>query len=80
LKVNCPKCGAPLIEKRTRLRQGFGGRRKIFYGCSNWPKCDFALWDRPTGEICPKCKSLLIKTKRAQIKCSNKECNYRVEK
>jgi len=74
LKVNCPKCGAPLIEKRTRLRQGFGGRRKIFYGCSNWPKCDFALWDRPTGEICPKCNSLLVETKRKQIKCSNKEC------
>jgi len=74
LKVNCPKCGAPLIEKRTRLRQGFGGRRKIFYGCSNWPTCDFALWDRPTGEICPKCNSLLVETKRKQIKCSNKEC------
>jgi len=32
------------------------------------------LWDKPTGEFCPKCKSLLVKTKREQIKCSNAEC------
>ncbi len=57
LKVNCPKCGASLLEKRTK-------KRKIFYGCSAWPKCDFALWDKPTGEKCPKCGSLLVETKR----------------
>ncbi len=74
LGVKCPKCKkGEIVEKRTK-------RRKIFYGCANWPKCDFALWDRPTGEFCPKCKSLLIQTKRGQIKCSNKECDYRVEK
>jgi len=69
LGVKCPKCGGEIVEKRTK-------KRKIFYGCSNWPKCDFALWDRPTGEYCPKCKSLLIQTRRKQIKCSNKECSY----
>ncbi len=74
LGVKCPKCKeGDVFEKRTK-------KRKIFYGCSNWPKCDFALWDKPTGKICPKCKSLLIKTKRNQIKCSNKDCNYKVEK
>jgi len=74
LGVKCPKCEkGDVFEKRTK-------KRKIFYGCSNWPNCDFALWDKPTGKICPKCKSLLIKTKRNQIKCSNKECNYKVEK
>jgi len=83
LGIKCPKCQkaasteaslAPsergeIVEKRTK-------KGKIFYGCSNWPKCDFALWDRPTGEICPKCGSLLVETKRKQIKCSNKECGY----
>jgi len=70
LGIKCPKCKkGKIVEKRTR-------KRKIFYGCSNWPKCDFALWDRPTGEKCEKCKSLLIETKRKQIKCSNKDCNY----
>jgi len=73
LGIKCPKCKTgKIVEKRTK-------KRKIFYGCVNWPKCDFALWDKPTGEICPKCKSLLITTKRGQIKCSNKECGYKVE-
>jgi len=74
LGVKCPKCEkGDIFEKRTK-------KRKIFYGCSDWPNCDFALWDKPTGKICPKCKSLLIKTNRNQIKCSNKECKYKVEK
>jgi DNA topoisomerase-1 len=70
LGIKCPKCKkGEIVEKRTK-------KKKIFYGCSNWPKCDFALNERPTGEICPKCSSLLVETKRKQIKCSNKECNY----
>ncbi len=70
LKVNCPKCGSSLVEKRTK-------KKKIFYACSNWPNCEFALWDKPTSEKCPKCKSLLIKTEGDQIKCSNKECDFK---
>lgn len=74
LGVKCPKCKTgEIVEKRTR-------RHKIFYGCNQFPKCDFALWDKPTGETCPKCKSLLIKTKREQIKCSNKECDFELKK
>ena len=79
LGIRCPKCKrGEIIEKRTR-------EGKIFYGCNKWPKCDFALWDKPhtitvrgkpTGEKCPKCKSLLVETKRKQIKCSNKECDF----
>jgi DNA topoisomerase-1 len=68
LGIKCPKCkNGEIVEKRTK-------KRKIFYGCSKWPECDFALWDKPTGEFCPNCKSLLVETKRKQIKCSNKEC------
>ena len=70
LDIKCPKCKkGDINEKRTK-------KGKIFYGCSNWPKCDFALWDKPTGEKCEKCGSLLVKTKRKQIKCSSKECDY----
>lgn len=70
LKIKCPKCEkGEIVEKRTR-------KNKIFYGCNQYPKCDFALWDKPTNEKCPKCDSLLVKTKRGQIKCSNKECDY----
>jgi len=68
LGIKCPKClEGDIMPKRT-------GRGKIFYGCTNWPKCDFALWDSPIGEKCPKCGSLLVETKRKEIKCSNKEC------
>jgi len=74
LGIKCPKCQkGEFVEKRTK-------KGKIFYGCNHWPKCDFALWDKPTGEKCPKCKSLLVQTKRGQIKCSNKECKHEVEK
>ncbi|MDP1629527.1 MAG: DNA topoisomerase, partial [bacterium] len=67
--VKCPKCGqGEIIVKKTK-------RGKFFFGCSRWPECDFALWDKPTGEKCPKCDSLLVE-KRGQIKCSNKECGY----
>ena len=76
LGIKCPRCKeGELTEKRTK-------RKKIFYGCDKFPDCDFALWDKPlhgrqagTGEKCKKCGSLLIETKRKQIKCSNKDCN-----
>ena len=70
--VNCPKCGKPIIEKRT----GRGG--KIFYGCSGYPNCEVSFWDKPTGELCPKCGSMLLegKGKKAKIKCSNENCSY----
>ncbi len=65
--VSCPKCGAgEIIEKKSK-------RRRSFYGCNQWPKCDFALWSRPTGEKCPECKSLLVE-EREKVKCSNKQC------
>ncbi len=71
LGIKCPKCEkGEIVEKRTK-------KNKIFYGCNRFPQCDFALWDKPTGENCPKCGSLLIETKRKQIKCSNKECDYK---
>lgn len=41
--VKCPKCGGELTERRTK-------KGRVFYGCSNYPKCNFATWQRPTGE------------------------------
>jgi DNA topoisomerase-1 len=61
LDIKCPKCEqGEIVEKKTK-------KKKIFYGCSNWPRCDFALWDKPITEKCPKCKSLLVETKKGQI-------------
>ena len=74
LGIKCPKCKeGKIVQKRTK-------KNKIFYGCDQYPKCDFALWDKPTGKICPKCKSLLIQTKRGQIKCPDKECGFELKK
>ncbi len=70
LNINCPKCKkGKITEKRTR-------KNKVFYGCDRYPDCDFALWDKPTGEKCPKCDSLLVQ-KGKQIKCSNKDCQFK---
>ena len=72
--MTCPECGQGQIhEKRTR-------RGKIFYACSRWPDCKFALWDKPTGKLCPKCNSLLVSNIKNKIKCSNKECDYKEAK
>ena len=69
LGIKCPKCQeGNIVAKRTKTN-------KIFYGCDRYPKCDFALWDKPVNEKCPKCSSLLIE-KYKKIKCSNKECDY----
>ena len=67
--VACPRCNqGELVAKRTR-------RGKIFFGCSQYPECDFALWDKPTGKVCPNCNSLLV-MKRSEERCSGKECKW----
>jgi len=74
LNIQCPKCKeGELVPKRTRTK-------KVFYGCNNYPKCDYALWYKPTGKFCPKCNAMLVESGKKWIKCSNKECVYKVEK
>jgi DNA topoisomerase-1 len=69
--MECPKClKGKIREKRTK-------RKKMFYGCSNWPECDFATWDKPTGKLCQECGFPMIETKKGEIKCSNKECKHK---
>jgi len=66
--VLCPKClEGNIIQRRTK-------KGKIFYSCSKYPKCEFALWQKPTGEKCPKCDSLITITPKGKENCSNKEC------
>jgi DNA topoisomerase-1 len=67
--ILCPKCKKGEIVKR-KSKKG-----KVFWGCSNFPECDFVLWNEPTGEVCPKCGSLLVKENK-KIKCSNKNCDF----
>ena len=70
LGIKCPECfEGEILERKTK-------RGKIFYSCSRFPECKFALWDYPTEEKCPKCNSLLVKTRQNKVKCSNKECDF----
>lgn len=64
----CPKCGGMIVERKTK-------KGKIFYGCGNFPKCKVAVWDKPTGDLCPECNSLLVIDKDENIKCSS--CDYK---
>lgn len=66
--MKCPNCEeGKIVEKKTR-------KGKIFYGCNNYPKCKTATWDKPTGELCPKCKEILVSAKNG-VKCSS--CDYK---
>lgn len=68
----CPICHKDVFERHTKTG-------KIFYGCSGYPTCNFASWDKPTNLRCPKCKSyIVLKEYKDKIvyKCSNKECDF----
>jgi len=66
--VACPKCETgEIVEKRSK-------RGRTFFACNQYPKCEFALWSKPTGAKCEKCGSLLVFGKENTEVCSNKEC------
>ena len=69
----CPKCGAKLLKKISK-------KGKKFYGCSNYPNCDFASPGIPTGEKCSECGSYIIKGIRGRNYCMNSECPTRQTK
>lgn len=71
--LDCPKCSDGEIIKR-RSKKG-----RVFYGCSNYPKCEFVSWGKPIDKKCPVCGELLTEptTKRGKnLKCSNPNCSY----
>jgi DNA topoisomerase-1 len=73
--VSCPQCKTGQILKRKSRNN------KVFYSCSNYPKCNYALWDAPIKESCPQCQwpILTLKTtKRRGVEkvCPQKECKY----
>lgn len=69
--VLCPECGAEILECRARTG-------KVFYGCENYPVCDFRSWDRPTGAVCEKCGKLMVEhydlRKRRHLYCIDDSC------
>ena len=74
MDADCPKCGGKVVRQKSK-------RGKVFYGCSNYPTCDFVSWDEPTREKCPKCGRILYKKQTKKINrlyCAEKECGYSV--
>ncbi|MDF0725199.1 type I DNA topoisomerase [Cytobacillus sp. S13-E01] len=72
--VTCPNCNeGNIIERKSK-------KRRIFYGCDRYPKCEFLSWDKPIARKCPKCESMLVEKKLKkglQVQCV--ECDYKEE-
>lgn len=68
--VECPKCNGEIVVRRSK-------KRRIFYGCSNYPDCDFVSNKKPVNKKCPECKNVLvmdISKKQEKLVCSNNQC------
>ena len=73
--VNCPICSGPVLALKSKK-----GRR--YYGCKNYPECNFRSWNKPTGEKCPICGDAMVEKynkQGSQAVCQNPECKHRSE-
>lgn len=74
ISTPCPKCGGQILVRRSK-------KGTKFYGCKNYPKCDFVSWFEPVDKKCPKCGTYMVKkyskAKGDYLECSNKECKNR---
>ncbi len=76
LGVPCPKCAGDMVEVRSKKRGG-----KTFYGCVNYPKCDYKVWQKPVPTPCPNCNHPFLVVgggkKNPKLVCPRgKECGY----
>lgn len=73
--VSCPKCGGKIVERKSR-------RGRAFFGCDNYPACDYTTWDEPQKETCKTCGAFMQKhryrTGCAILYCSNEACTTRI--
>jgi DNA topoisomerase-1 len=77
--VTCPRpeCGGQLLEKRTK-------KGRVFYSCGHYPKCDYALWERPLPKPCPQCHAPFVVEKvtrgaEPRARCIVEGCGYEEE-
>ena len=66
--VACPKCGKDVVLRRSR-------KGRIFYGCENYPDCDFVSWNRPVSEPCERCGGVMV-IKGKRIVCADPQCGF----
>jgi DNA topoisomerase-1 len=60
--VYCPKDGGEIVERKTR-------KGRVFYGCANYPNCDFTTWKRPLTVTCPSCGGVLVAADKRHAQC-----------
>jgi len=68
--ATCPLCGGQMMKKRSK-------KKRAFYGCENYPKCQFSVWNKPTRERCPQCGSFMIQRRGkagTYLECANPGC------
>jgi DNA topoisomerase-1 len=70
--VRCPKDGGELVERKTR-------KGRTFYGCENYPNCDFTSWKRPLKQPCPNCDGLLVVASKREAQCINCQETFLLE-
>jgi DNA topoisomerase-1 len=70
--VICPQDGGEIVERKTR-------KGRTFYGCANYPACDFTSWKRPIAQPCPNCSGLLVMANKRQVQCTKCENIYSLE-
>lgn len=70
--VKCPKCNGEVVKRKSK-------KGRVFYGCSEFPDCDFVSWNKPVKKKCPKCNSMMVSKrskKENKTECTNKDCKY----
>jgi DNA topoisomerase I len=70
--VTCPKDGGDIVQRKTR-------KGRIFFGCANYPNCDFTSWKRPVANPCPKCGGLLVIANKREVQCMSCEESFLIE-
>ena len=68
--AHCPECGGELVQRASRKS------RRSFYGCSNYPTCNFVSNQEPLPQPCPDCAGLVLASGRTNAACHNKECGW----
>jgi DNA topoisomerase-1 len=72
IDVACPKDGGDLIERKTR-------KGRVFYGCANYPNCDWTSWKKPIKQPCPNCNGLLVIANKTTATCTVCETSVPLE-
>jgi DNA topoisomerase-1 len=62
--VLCPLDGGEIVQRQTR-------KKRTFYGCANYPACEYTSWQRPLPQVCPQCSGLIVAAPGRKAKCTN---------